>query len=144
MEAIQALEKSHSGLDHGSRLSNVPENDIPSAEQMSDGTNKALLRTLEENVGYWPESISFAAQAAQQLLGVVKAQLEPLQGVLDGSAGPERALAAKRLASKRLKLTRNRKWRSRKRQRVAEALRTVRHFSFLHSNTTEGVSSTFS
>ncbi|CAM6104968.1 unnamed protein product [Calypogeia fissa] len=135
LEILQALENSEGGL----KLSNAPENDIQAPEQTSnDGlsqgpdlifpspTNKILLKTLQENVNYWPESISLATQAAQQLLGTVKAQLEPLQGVLDGSAGHERVQAAKRLANKRLKLTRNRKWRSRKRQRVAEALRTER------------------
>lgn len=63
--------------------------------------------------------------AALELQNRVTNLLAPLQGALGAPGGWEHAAAAARLRSKRDKIRRNRKWRKRKRQRIAEARRKV-------------------
>lgn len=65
-------------------------------------------------------------EAALELQNRVTNFLAPLQGALGAPGGWEHAVAAARLRSKRDKIQRNRKWRKRKRQRIAEAHRKVR------------------
>ncbi|KAG0617691.1 hypothetical protein M758_4G008000 [Ceratodon purpureus] len=62
-------------------------------------------------------------EAALELQKRVTSLLAPLEGALGAPGGWEHAAAAARLRSKREKIQRNRKWRKRKRQRVADARR---------------------
>jgi len=70
-------------------------------------------------------------EAALELQNRVTNLLTPLQGALGAPGGWEHAAAAARLRSKRDKIHRNRKWRKRKRQRIAEARRKVCYQHFL-------------
>ncbi|KAL3690596.1 hypothetical protein R1sor_016905 [Riccia sorocarpa] len=133
LEAIQMVQAATPATGQRSEIVELTANDTAPVNRVSDtrfdgvsNSKGLLLRAVEGSCTHWPGSVSLALQAAKQLQDVIKLQLRPLQEALNGDAAPEKAGALAKLISKRQKLLRNRKWRSRKRMRVAEALQKER------------------
>ncbi|KAL2649196.1 hypothetical protein R1flu_017324 [Riccia fluitans] len=127
-DELEAVRNTTPAIGQRSEVSELIASDTaPDTEFEAVSTSKGLLlRAVQETCRLWPESVSFAVQAAKQLQDVIKLQLQPLQEALDGNTGSDKAASLTKLVSKRKKLLRNRKWRSRKRRRVAEALQQER------------------
>ncbi|BBM99243.1 hypothetical protein MPTK1_1g19830 [Marchantia polymorpha subsp. ruderalis] len=128
LEALQTMQALSTDLERGSKVPEVLINESAPDTRISDleiksktDHNELLIKTVQESCKLWPSSASLAIQAARKLKNVVELQLQPLQEALDGKAA-----AVAKLTLKRQKLLRNRKWRTRKRRRIAEALRKER------------------
>ncbi|XP_024373957.1 U11/U12 small nuclear ribonucleoprotein 59 kDa protein [Physcomitrium patens] len=119
----------------------VPATEAPSMIQVSDRSttlNKHAIESLENVPALERDSLRAALLSAVQTSGGSEAQtveaalelqnrvtnlLAPLEGALGAPEGWEHAAAAARLRTKRDKIQRSRRWRKRKRQRIAETHR---------------------
>lgn len=101
------------------------EHSVSSLASVSGSESVAARAELLAAVQISGRAEAHTVEAALELQNRVTNLLAPLEGALGAPGGWEHAAAAARLRTKREKIQRNRKWRKRKRQRIAEAHRKV-------------------
>lgn len=92
----------------------------------SSSCSSSSLAAVEERRSDLQSSEPLALEAATSLQQSIESHLAPLVALLQGTLPWEEAAALNRMSERRLKTIRNRRWRRRRRQRTADALRKER------------------
>lgn len=97
----------------------------------NDATVGGFSRLLEDRGINFESQMSLSVQAANSLMSRLRVQLEPFKVITDEMSPWEEKSAAVRLSNKIRKSIRNKRWKKRKRKRIAEMRAKVLFHYFL-------------